>query len=914
MPFGKNRELLRSLIEDAARSHEIQENLAEFNANRIEEIISSVEHEYVSIWDFAREEIDRYDDLEKRKNEGEQELLRQTPRPPVSLTISDFIVGALRLYLGIAVIGCFFGIPSLGPIGMWHWMLITWHPMLVWLPLLLGILVVPTRFRLQRSHDANKTKITSALRPQLREIAAQQDRAASAAKLTARTAALAMLRKAINEAQSPTFSTTLEMARSAKLDGTYDSALRVNTPAQRRLQSILGNWKGGSIGIAGPRGAGKSTLINSVCSGDIPISQDKELMGVAISAPVEYEPREFLLHLFATVCHRVLERKRKQYSRFDWKDEIAPKVSWHPDFFLLLLRGTAIAFLAAILLSFSSIALAWLDVHISDADADKPAVMHQFMPSRVTAQNVTPPPVSTSQAAGATTDSLLRDSTKGSIGDRYLHTPTRMEILALFIKDLGITSAGLLTWALWLGIFSVVSYAIAKRYAGRLTVSTQEMLDDPDSETRPRRRSPLQRVATIYASMLFFPLFKDFRRVYAAFTPRQNVPEPASCEREARMWLTEIKFQQNFSSSVSGGVKQLGLEGAFNLGRSLAQQQLTLPEIVDGFSRFLAQITLDLNCIVVVGIDELDKLDSDETAQRFLNEIKAIFGVYHVFYLVSVSENAMSSFERRGLPFRDVFDSSFDEIISVDYLDFAHARRMLNERVIGMPMQFQALCYCLSGGLARELIRCFRDLVEQASLPTNNRDLGSLARVLVWLELRDRARAVGFAATRLEAEPERGELLHLLHQLSLSPPTSSTLLSAYERLCVDCELAATDESPERPAQAALKRLSVEIGTYVYYLATVLEFFTSMPSRATMERAMGSGLDELARSYQALATSSTLSRQLLNDFRKNEWLYPPSRSHRNPSRRRPGTFHKVRSTQSPESNVRPRSIRRVDRVR
>ena len=41
-----------------------------------------------------------------------------------------------------------------------------------------------------------------------------------------------------------------------------------------------------------------------------------------------------------------------------------------------------------------------------------------------------------------------------------------------------------------------------------------------------------------------------------------------------------------------------------------------------------------------------------EDAQQFLNEIKVLFGIEHCFYLLSVSESAMSSFERPGLPFR----------------------------------------------------------------------------------------------------------------------------------------------------------------------------------------------------------------------------------------------------------------------
>jgi hypothetical protein len=83
---------------------------------------------------------------------------------------------------------------------------------------------------------------------------------------------------------------------------------------------------------------------------------------------------------------------------------------------------------------------------------------------------------------------------------------------------------------------------------------------------------------------------------------------------------------------------------------------------------------------VRIGIDELDKIDSVHDAGRFLNEIKVLFGIPHCFFLVSLSEDAMSQFERRGLPMRDVFDSSFDDVVRVGPLDASRSVALLRER------------------------------------------------------------------------------------------------------------------------------------------------------------------------------------------------------------------------------------------
>jgi hypothetical protein len=108
---------------------------------------------------------------------------------------------------------------------------------------------------------------------------------------------------------------------------------------------------------------------------------------------------------------------------------------------------------------------------------------------------------------------------------------------------------------------------------------------------------------------------------------------------------------------------------------------------------------------IFIGVDELDKIGSPDQAEQFLNEIKGIFGVPYLYFVVSVSDDALTAFERRGLPLRDAFDSSFDEIIHVDPLDYAESRRLLYRRVIGLSEPYVALCHCLAGGLPRDLIR-----------------------------------------------------------------------------------------------------------------------------------------------------------------------------------------------------------------
>ena len=63
---------------------------------------------------------------------------------------------------------------------------------------------------------------------------------------------------------------------------------------------------------------------------------------------------------------------------------------------------------------------------------------------------------------------------------------------------------------------------------------------------------------------------------------------------------------------------------------------MTYPELVGTFRAFVEERAAPYGP-VVIGIDELDKMESDQTARKFLNDIKAIFGLHNCFYLVSVS-------------------------------------------------------------------------------------------------------------------------------------------------------------------------------------------------------------------------------------------------------------------------------------
>jgi hypothetical protein len=280
----------------------------------------------------------------------------------------------------------------------------------------------------------------------------------------------------------------------------------------------------------------------------------------------------------------------------------------------------------------------------------------------------------------------------------------------------------------------------------------------------------------------------------------------------------------------------------------------------------------------VIGIDELDKLPTDDRAQQFLNEIKAIFGVKHCYYLVSISEEAMASFERRGMPFRDVFDSTFDEVIRVPYLSMADALRLLNRRVV-FPMPFVCFCYCLSGGLARDLIRAARRVVEAQPAGRNEGEnyplgLDDAARELIQEQVRVKSAATISALKNIDAEPEVSEVLQWCSRVSARPITDVMLLDQCEWFTSGANLQPGHslEGDHASARQAVFRVVGALVGYYYYAATMLEFFAVRPDEQRIRHALRSqgengSLEQLAFCQQAFSVNPRVAWAALSTFRE-----------------------------------------------
>lgn len=363
------------------------------------------------------------------------------------------------------------------------------------------------------------------------------------------------LRAIINAEMKPRYALKLSVRTAPGLAEVFDPAYEIPTESKEDLIVLLEDMPGGSIGIAGPRGAGKSTLIWSLCRGVLTTLKNRPLYALMTSAPVKYDGRDFILHLFSSLCYKVLGRNPGD----DMAEEEASN-------------------------DLPSSPLRWLG---SRASKETPIILLSVGVALLcvgmfwTWQLSKTPQ---SDRSNATSSVQSADKSTSPETDRSISTPSLASLLrATELKP---------------SIFLIPAFLCFAAGYCLLVFREREKIRMAVRDERRRVKDHVEQE-----------------------TAKRIGPEVA---RSASKMLQEIRFQQSYSSGWSGSLKlPIGIEGSINSALSLAERQRTFPEIVEAYRGFVKLVTAKNS--ILIGVDELDKLESDEIAQQFLNEIKSIF-------------------------------------------------------------------------------------------------------------------------------------------------------------------------------------------------------------------------------------------------------------------------------------------------
>ena len=217
-------------------------------------------------------------------------------------------------------------------------------------------------------------------------------------------------------------------------------------------------------------------------------------------------------------------------------------------------------------------------------------------------------------------------------------------------------------------------------------------------------------------------------------------------EDEAAELQRTLRFKQDESLSSEGSVAFHGIGAKVVSTVNKSEIPATKDDIVEALSKVIRSLN-EAGDRVVVGIDELDKLDvDDEGTTRLLNAMKSLFASTSASFLITISTSAWSSFEQRGIRVRTVFDSSFDDIIEARALSFLDARSLIKRRLVELSDSQILFVNVAAGGIARDLLRYARKLIEIGE--SDDADLNLDAACATFIE---RERATALEAAVLDA-------------------------------------------------------------------------------------------------------------------------------------------------------------------
>lgn len=711
--------------------------------------------------------------------------------------------------------------------------------------------------------------------------------------------------RAVEELIGDDLGTLLVTGSHEGLRSQHQTTYTVFNRAADELSRKMDQLADGTIALSGPRGVGKTTLMRSaVRGGDF---------SVFAHAPAAYTPYEFLTSLFVNVCRSYIVRAgydapelvRLSYLRRVRRGVVEP--------LRRLLRRAPYALFAALLVGLGLFAVTkrsieaahgvWGWEFVSSAAVRLGDFVRDVVQGRApeaafalvlvggllwvlrystsfalglrTSGRAAVGLTSTALIAGPFVSLPLDPDVRAHFGDGFVEPLLALLALTCLLIAFWIATnyrymAGSVTLPTW----HVGSRSVDLKLCLGLLLTLSPFLlllvmatDESNRVLATDDETPFRLGAILVGLMIR----KLQHRPWSL--PRLAPTLVADC----RDHLYRLQTVQNTTAGMTTSAAQLLTLGTTHTS-GLTSVPPNYPLLVGEFRQLLGRIAWDEHGKgnrVVIAIDEVDRLGTDTQALAFLAEIKGILGVPHVHYLISVAEDVGAAFVRRGLPNRDVTDSSLDDVLHVEPCTFHQSAAILRRRATGIGDAYIALAHALSGGIPRDLIRYGRRLVEVRAR-REQVELRDVAQTLITEELSETL--AGFRTLLAKQQWDRDTM---------------GVLGSFRGLVAHLRAACPCREPAERLRQALthfvgqeagglhdesRRLIDEAAAYAYFSLTLLDIFGRRDfteRRAAAAQHPDWHLDLLAEARQELGVSPYGARTVIDDIRRVWGLEPVS---------------------------------------
>jgi hypothetical protein len=600
------------------------------------------------------------------------------------------------------------------------------------------------------------------------------------------------VRKQCNDGPSPAGTERIPREGIPGLSAVNDEPLILTTKAGKELDIQLGTMSSGCVGISGLRGAGKSALLQDYCAHRygtprVPFPEKPEhfLPGLRlmVQAPLRFEAREFLIHQYSCLCEAVLADVR--FNATTLGRQLLLPFTPGGRLRLAALVGTlsgAIFFSACAFLAFLAAHGTWPSL---------PADLTNWEITGATLSGVAGLLAMGWQTKRAAREvrqvvNLASDAESRLQRLHYQRTDTR-------------TAGGALTVPTGSGITIGSSHEFTQQQ-----MTLPELIDD----------------------------YRDFvQRVVGGLQQAEFQRRNRSVRRHAR--------QRAWADGKDWAAARPWLQRALQLpapAAPVAPRAWPWPRNRPRPGHPEDDLGTDIR--LIIGIDQMDQIDNPGAACKFLNELSAEFGIGHCVYLLAVSPGTMAAGNHRMVPAKTASAGVFDEMAWVEPFSIKDSAALLRRRVIGLPPVLIALCYVLSGGLPRELLRVARCIVRAVQDPLPGR--GIEAADVIQAVLEEEVKALKHRALASAVGADVSTMPALMRELTDEGWPWTTALAEVDAIDVDIR----DQAELPPALLSGTRLDVTAGgdeaalavdvresfaSDLYYMFTVLSWFKSHQS-------------------------------------------------------------------------------------
>lgn len=249
-------------------------------------------------------------------------------------------------------------------------------------------------------------------------------------------------------------------------------------------------------------------------------------------------------------------------------------------------------------------------------------------------------------------------------------------------------------------------------------------------------------VLIVAAALVVFWMLRYFWRLYTRY--RRFGPE-AGLVRMSEEKIRRLDFDITRSQSRRFDLPIFRSSASISNSEQMRGRPLTLPGLTADYMEYIKQVQKVFraragNPKLIICIDELDKITNTDEVGKVLREIKGALFQDNCFYILSISEDAVRAFESRFVEERDIFESTFDEVMFLERLNLPTCVSIARKRFessgygpeegdnpsIDRSIELAAI---VSAGVPREFIRNLRVMVASAE------ELTQLDPIMVWHHL-----------------------------------------------------------------------------------------------------------------------------------------------------------------------------------